>query len=255
MLTHTTHQGYPSLLNYRTAPNVLLWSAATASCAQPGLYAPVPLHAKDVDGSIVMLHGEHLGESWSSRTVHHPQLPMQRLREAFNVNHLIVSQVRECLQGLVAALDTWTSTRTHLHTYSHAHAHSCTCTCTHKLMNTHPPWLAFTQPHLPMPGTSSAGESACAAVSSLAALFLARAPSPSRPRPRRRGNCTPPQAVCPVCRCFQVRMEMKAVLSACVCLCVCGGGRTRVRSKKMRDRGLGRGRSVCVCARVWWWGS
>ena len=28
----------PRLLNYLTAPNVLVWSAASASCALPGLY-------------------------------------------------------------------------------------------------------------------------------------------------------------------------------------------------------------------------
>lgn len=34
------------LLNHLTAPDVLLWSAACASCALPGLYAPVALMAK-----------------------------------------------------------------------------------------------------------------------------------------------------------------------------------------------------------------
>ena len=35
------------LLNYLTAPNVLVWSAALASCAIPGVYAPVELLKKD----------------------------------------------------------------------------------------------------------------------------------------------------------------------------------------------------------------
>jgi hypothetical protein len=35
------------LLNYLTAPNVLVWSAALASCAIPGVYAPVELMKKD----------------------------------------------------------------------------------------------------------------------------------------------------------------------------------------------------------------
>ena len=35
------------LLNYLTAPNVLVWSAALASCAIPGIYAPVELLKKD----------------------------------------------------------------------------------------------------------------------------------------------------------------------------------------------------------------
>ena len=37
----------PRLLNYLTAPNVLLWSAACASCAFPILFQPVELVAKD----------------------------------------------------------------------------------------------------------------------------------------------------------------------------------------------------------------
>lgn len=39
--------GTPRLLNYLTSPDVLIWSAACASCAFPGLYEPVPLVAKD----------------------------------------------------------------------------------------------------------------------------------------------------------------------------------------------------------------
>lgn len=45
--------GAPPLLNFLTAPNVLLWSAACASCEQPGLYDAVDIWAKDVNGSLV----------------------------------------------------------------------------------------------------------------------------------------------------------------------------------------------------------
>ena len=31
------------LLNYLTAPNVLVWSAVVASCAVPGMFAPIDL--------------------------------------------------------------------------------------------------------------------------------------------------------------------------------------------------------------------
>lgn len=37
----------PRLLNYLTSPNVLIWSAACASCAFPILYQPVELVAKN----------------------------------------------------------------------------------------------------------------------------------------------------------------------------------------------------------------
>ncbi|RHZ10626.1 hypothetical protein DYB26_016418, partial [Aphanomyces astaci] len=61
---------YPQLLNYLTAPNVLVWSASLASCAIPMVFSPVELYGKD-----------------------QCDLPMERLSELFNVNHFIVSQV------------------------------------------------------------------------------------------------------------------------------------------------------------------
>ena len=42
----------PRLLNYLTAPHVLVWSAATASSAVPGVFRPQALLVKDLDGSI-----------------------------------------------------------------------------------------------------------------------------------------------------------------------------------------------------------
>jgi TAG lipase/steryl ester hydrolase/phospholipase A2/LPA acyltransferase len=47
------HSSEPIMLNYLTAPTVLLWSAACASCAVPGLYAPVELLAKNPQGDII----------------------------------------------------------------------------------------------------------------------------------------------------------------------------------------------------------
>jgi hypothetical protein len=41
------------LLNYLTAPNVLVWSAALASCAIPGVYAPVELMKKDEETGLI----------------------------------------------------------------------------------------------------------------------------------------------------------------------------------------------------------
>lgn len=77
----------------QTTPNVLLWSAAAAACAQPGMYEPVVLMAKNVDDRVVPLLATAGGaHSWSSKTVHWA-LPMARLSELFNVNHFIVSQV------------------------------------------------------------------------------------------------------------------------------------------------------------------
>lgn len=81
---------FPRLLNYITAPNVLIWSAACASCALPFLFAPVELMAKDKKGNIVPYHPS--GQKWIDGSVG-ADLPMTRLSELFNVNHFIVSQV------------------------------------------------------------------------------------------------------------------------------------------------------------------
>lgn len=43
----------PRLLNYLTAPTVLIWSAASASCALPGLYEAVELLSKNPKGELV----------------------------------------------------------------------------------------------------------------------------------------------------------------------------------------------------------
>jgi predicted acylesterase/phospholipase RssA len=80
----------PRLLNYLTAPSVLLWSAACASCALPGLYRPVQLMCKDGDGRIRLY--EPACVLWTDGTLE-CDLPMARLSELFNINHFIVSQV------------------------------------------------------------------------------------------------------------------------------------------------------------------
>lgn len=77
------------LLNYLTAPSVLVWSAACASCALPGLFEPVELMAKR-DGKIEPYHPSAM--QWSDGSMER-DLPMERVAELFNVNHFIVSQV------------------------------------------------------------------------------------------------------------------------------------------------------------------
>lgn len=86
----TKKHSMPSLLNYITAPHVLIWSAACASCALPGVFEAVPLMAKDEKGAVIKYHERDLkfrdGSFWAD-------LPLQRLSELFNVNLFIVSQV------------------------------------------------------------------------------------------------------------------------------------------------------------------
>ncbi|KAK2608553.1 Lipase 5 [Conoideocrella luteorostrata] len=81
----------PRLLNYVTAPNVMIWSAVAASCSLPLVYTSSPLLVKDP------VTGEH--HPWTPTPQHFidgsvdNDLPMTRLSEMFNVNHFIVCQV------------------------------------------------------------------------------------------------------------------------------------------------------------------
>ncbi|KAI1143303.1 hypothetical protein F5Y05DRAFT_420983 [Hypoxylon sp. FL0543] len=93
--------GIPALLNYITAPNVLIWTAAVASNAStPSLYGSrsTTVLCKDVNGNIV---------PWAPATALRPQAhaspvkdhksPLSRVAQLFNVNHFIVSQARPYL--------------------------------------------------------------------------------------------------------------------------------------------------------------
>lgn len=88
-MTVTPQYGPPVLLNYLTAPNVLVWSAACASAALPLIFAPVELFAKDEHGRLVPYHPE--GVRWTDGSLQ-ADVPLQRIGEMFNVNHFIVSQ-------------------------------------------------------------------------------------------------------------------------------------------------------------------
>ncbi|KAL2264165.1 hypothetical protein VTK26DRAFT_1283 [Humicola hyalothermophila] len=93
----------PRLLNYITAPDVLIWSAVTVSCTVPLIYQSVPLLMKDRStGELVpwnptpqrLIDGSVDGD-----------LPMTRLAELFNVNHFIVSQVNPHIVPFLAKDD------------------------------------------------------------------------------------------------------------------------------------------------------
>lgn len=82
----------PRLLNNLTAPNVLIWSAVCASCSLPGIFPSSPLYEKDP------VTGEK--REWSgSASVKFVDgsvdndLPISRLSEMFNVDHIIACQV------------------------------------------------------------------------------------------------------------------------------------------------------------------
>ncbi|KAI9138780.1 acyl transferase/acyl hydrolase/lysophospholipase [Paraphysoderma sedebokerense] len=83
----------PRLLNYLTAPNVLIWSAACASTtATYPLYSKVDLLAKDTNGVVKKWHPNGSDIKWGDPSISEGESPHTRLAELFNVNHFIVSQ-------------------------------------------------------------------------------------------------------------------------------------------------------------------
>ncbi|KAG1055257.1 hypothetical protein G6F43_002782 [Rhizopus delemar] len=86
-------QEVPQLLNYLTAPNVLIWSAACCSTASAGLFGGCHLMAKDKNGNIVKwISSAVKWNHWSETSPAESEAPLYRLSELFNVNHFIVSQ-------------------------------------------------------------------------------------------------------------------------------------------------------------------
>ena len=77
------------LLNYLTSPNILIWSAVTASCCLPGLFEKVELYQKNMNGDTVPYMK---GQLWYDGSVTN-DIPRKKLTEEFNCDFFIVSQV------------------------------------------------------------------------------------------------------------------------------------------------------------------
>ncbi|KAF2031240.1 patatin-domain-containing protein [Setomelanomma holmii] len=88
----STHFELPRLLNYTTAPNVIIWSAVCTSCSVPLVYKKATLLAKDPKTREIVPWDPNPDVTWIDGSVDN-DLPMTRLAEMFNVNHFIVSQV------------------------------------------------------------------------------------------------------------------------------------------------------------------
>ncbi len=82
----------PTLLNYITAPNVLIWSAVAASCSIPLVFSSAELRVKNPLTGEEEPWSQAADLRWIDGSVDN-DLPMTRLAEMFNVNHFIVSQV------------------------------------------------------------------------------------------------------------------------------------------------------------------
>lgn len=92
------------LLNYMTAPQVMVWSAVAASSSFPGLYPPQNLHGRNSKGEPVILHGKNgidtMERRWRDGSLEF-DLPVQTLGELFNCNHFLVSQTNPHIVPLV----------------------------------------------------------------------------------------------------------------------------------------------------------
>ena len=95
----------PRLLNYLTAPNVIVWSAVACSSAFPFLFAPQTLLARDSKGHVVPFSHQTAGEAqrrWRDGSLEE-DLPMCGLSEMFNVNYFLVSQCNPYLLPIISA--------------------------------------------------------------------------------------------------------------------------------------------------------
>jgi predicted acylesterase/phospholipase RssA len=82
-----SHQ-FPRLLNYLTAPNVLVRRAALASAAIPGIFPAVQLRARNFEGKSVAYMPQN---RWIDGSVH-DDIPKEKVNRLHNINHYIVSQ-------------------------------------------------------------------------------------------------------------------------------------------------------------------
>ncbi|KAK3337209.1 hypothetical protein B0T19DRAFT_437877 [Cercophora scortea] len=94
--------GVPTLLNYLTAPNVLVWTAAVASNASTTtLYGDreTRILCKDPQGNIIPWTPADTADfrHWTHASYSDRESPLLRIAELFNVNHFIVSQARPYL--------------------------------------------------------------------------------------------------------------------------------------------------------------
>lgn len=71
----------PRLLNYLTAPHVMVWSAAVASASLPGVFEANRLMVKDADGT--ERYESAVGQQFSDGSMEQ-DLPMQQLSEMFS---------------------------------------------------------------------------------------------------------------------------------------------------------------------------
>ncbi|KAL6450802.1 TGL4 Triacylglycerol lipase 4 [Candida maltosa Xu316] len=80
------------LLNYLTAPNCLIWSAVCASCSVPGIFPSCSVYEKNPKTNEIHEWNNDESMKYVDGSVDN-DLPITRLSEMFNVDHIIAVQV------------------------------------------------------------------------------------------------------------------------------------------------------------------
>lgn len=87
----STHE-QTRLLNYLTAPHCLIWSAVCASCSVPGIFASNSIYEKNLATNTIREWNNDQSLKFMDGSVD-GDLPIMRLSEMFNVDHIIAVQV------------------------------------------------------------------------------------------------------------------------------------------------------------------
>ncbi|KAG7662938.1 TGL5 [[Candida] subhashii] len=80
------------LLNYLTAPNCLIWSAVCASCSLPGIFPSCIVYEKNPKTNEIHEWNNDVSTKYTDGSVEN-DLPIARLSEMFNVDHIVAVQV------------------------------------------------------------------------------------------------------------------------------------------------------------------
>jgi len=100
-VTGTSKYSPPVLLNYKTTPDVVIWSAVLASSAFPSVLAPIELMVKDpLTNELAAFHLH--GRAFVDGTIK-GDIPIKQMGKQWNCNFFIVSQVNPHLIPLFFA--------------------------------------------------------------------------------------------------------------------------------------------------------
>ena len=90
-VTGTSKYSPSVILNYRSAPDVVIWSAVLASSAFPNFLAPIELQVKNPRTHQLEPFHVH-GKTFFDGTIKH-DIPIKEMAKLWNANYFIVSQV------------------------------------------------------------------------------------------------------------------------------------------------------------------